>query len=285
MNKEMIQYLGEVVCTRDNQVVFIFGQTAPNEGIGMDLRNRDIVTVHLGAEPRQEDADMESDAMFRKPEGTYPITLGQLTTEETLVLGDCIKAFGVLSRNTITISAKARSGKDRFAGIVQKHTYEQVALTSLGESIYACRECIYGKREKKNRHELLLIGQGLREQDPHIWIKSWLRKAIDAVLDDYTAAFVVTDVRQPNEFQFFTSLGATTVKIFVDTEKRLEMIKSLDGAEALSKAILEDDTEQHSASFVTDHTFRNDYDTAFDAAVHKFLAEYTEQKGLELDYD
>lgn len=167
------------------------------------------------------------------------------------------------NKGVIAISGKARSGKDTLADKIIDSSYN-VTKSALGDPIKEIYRTLYGETVRKDRHKLILIGQGLREKDPHIWIKVWLRKAIDDFSYQEDIRIVVPDVRQPNEFSFFQSLGAQTVLIKANEEKRREIIRKVDGEQALDEKLLNDETELHVDTFNADFVIFNNYDEKYE---------------------
>lgn len=168
-------------------------------------------------------------------------------------------------KNIFTISGKARTGKDTVALILKSllsKTKFDTRIKSLGEPIKEINQIINGTSPHKNRKSLVSIGQGFRERDPNIWIKVWLRRALEEIVyltQDYL--FIVPDVRQPNEFEFFKSLGATTFKVQSPEEDRLKKITELDGQQdAEDESLLNDETESYVEGFITDYILFNNYD-------------------------
>ena len=167
------------------------------------------------------------------------------------------------NKGVIAISGKARSGKDTLADKIIESGYN-VRKAALGDPIKDIYRTLYGEMVWKDRLKLILIGQGLREKDPHIWVKVWLRKAVDCFAYHENVRIVVPDVRQPNEFSFFQSLGAQTVLIKADEEKRREILRKVDGEKALDEKLLNDETELHVDTFDADFIIFNNYDEKYE---------------------
>ncbi|MGG1263879.1 hypothetical protein [Brevibacillus laterosporus] len=197
----------------------------------------------------------------------YPIIVKfeDLTDIQQAILADFIPIRKKLVSRVIVISAKARSGKDYIAELLQRKF--NIVLYALADPIREIDRIISGEVKGKNRKSLIMIGQGLRKVDPNIWIKVWLRRAISEILKGRGTKIVCQDVRQPNEFSFFKSLGAFSVKIEADSETRLEIIRQLDGESALDEELLKDETESYVGGFETDVVVNNDYTNDFNIEV------------------
>lgn len=209
----------------------------------------------------------------------YVSVLGfhELNEVQQTNLGLYIPIYHKLKRNVMTVSAKARAGKDTLAKEILERC-KGVGLVALGDAIKDVRNLLFGVPENKDRPSLIMIGQGLRKEDPNIWIKVWLTRVINLIRKGKLDKVICQDVRQPNEFTFFTSLGALTVKIEADEAKRLEKIRELDGEEMLDEKLLNDETETHVDGFDANVTVFNNYDEQFAKhVVSKVLPELLER--------
>jgi hypothetical protein len=192
-----------------------------------------------------------------------------LTDSQQLVLAEAIPLRQHLAKKALTVSAAARSGKDTLAEMVTSK-FAGVSVIAMADPIRAIDRVISGVVEGKNRESLIMIGQGLRKEDANIWLKVWLRNAIEIVRDDWehkksASKFICQDVRQPNEKTFFQSLGALSIKIVADEEKRVAKIIELDGNADMK--LMKDETESHVGGFTSDIEVNNDYTPMFASEV------------------
>jgi hypothetical protein len=210
---------------------------------------------------------------FKQTAPMLTVGLEELPEDEQDLLSRLIPARLALSKGTVAITAKARSGKDSMAKIIKRFFPSSSIIRALAEPIYEIDRAINGDVEGKNRESLIMIGQGLREKDPNIWIKVWLRRCLNTYFDSRQAKtkFICQDLRQPNEYQFFRNLGATIVSIKADEEKRLQKIAELDGKKDLNDKLLKDETEQNAGTYEVDYTVVNNYDDKFYVDVEKFV--------------
>lgn len=79
--------------------------------------------------------------------------------------------------------------------------------------------------ESKNRELLQDIGQKLREVDEDVWVK-YLIKRVEGNLD---TLYVLSDVRQGNEYDSFVAIGFTPIKVECELEERIKRIEERDG--------------------------------------------------------
>lgn len=258
------------IYTAGGKVVLVFGvATIPiyegssmimDVGVGVDLNTGKVTTIEHATE------------VHRFSE------LGKVELEN---FSHFFSIFNKMSSGVVTISGKARSGKDTLADYLIENSPEDAVYskTALGNPIKAVHKVLYGHTDKKDREGLIMIGQGLRAKEPHIWIITWLRHAIESFAYEESSKLIVTDVRQPNEFSFFKSLGALTVRVDSDETKRREMLTKLDGESALDDTLLNDETESHVSTFDTDIVLYNAYDGLYTASMESVIERLTNDEG------
>lgn len=237
----------------EQNVVLVFGVADRPLYKGSDMNKRDGVGVNLTTGKVDEVSDYSSEvATFRELDETQLTNFGHFYP----IL------MAMLKNSLVAISGKARSGKDTLAGhLVRYCGFKQ---TALGDPIKRIHSVIYGNMTNKDREGLIMIGQGMRDKDPNVWIKAWLRMAIDDFDYSKESRLVISDVRQPNEFTFFKSMGALTVGIDANEEKRKAMLIKSDGENALDEKLLNDETESYVSTFDTDMTIYNEYDKSYE---------------------
>lgn len=251
--------VGKIYRDSDGKTVLVFGVTERLLYKGTDIVKRDGIGVNLSTGKVDEVNELSKEVK----------TFGELDTDQTINFGHLYPILTAMIKDgsLVAISGKARSGKDTLAiKLVGKLHYKQ---TALGDPIKRIHNVIYGNSDKKERAGLIMIGQGLREKDPNVWIKTWLRFAIDDFIYSKEMKLVVSDVRQPNEFTFFKSMGALTVRIDANEEKRREILVRSDGANALDEKLLNDETESH--VFPADLLIFNEYDKTYDEEMERVL--------------
>lgn len=219
-----------------------FTESKKQSGIGINLETGQVDSVNQYAYPVRSFDDL-SETQLETFSHYYPILRAMLKTSTSMV----------------TISGKARSGKDTLADeIVNSRSYKKLPLATPIKQIHSI---IYGQLDIKDRSGLILIGETMCEKDPHTWIKIWLREAIKHFTKGDKKKFVISDVRKPSEFTFFKSMGAFSVRIIADEEERRKIIARKDGKEALKH--LDDKTESYVDSFDTDMVLYNGYDQKY----------------------
>lgn len=120
----------------------------------------------------------------------------------------------------ILINGRAGAGKDSVADyLVDKYNFKKLAFaTGIYEIAYK-----YFNMQEKNRQLLQDIGQKLREINRNIWANYTYAQVND--LDN----FVISDVRQDNEYLIGVSKGFIPVKVNADLDKRIERLTKRDG--------------------------------------------------------
>lgn len=254
----------------NGKAVLIFGVAEAPVYTGADLWSETGIGV-----------DLETGKVSTIESGTEVYRFSDLSKSQLENFSHFFSIYNRMSRGIVTLSGKARSGKDTLADYLVENSPEDkdYSKTALGNPIKEICTVLYGNSAKKNREALIMIGQGLRAKEPHIWILTWLRHAIESFAYEESSKLVVTDVRQPNEFSFFKSLGALTVRIDADEVKRREMLTKVDGESALDDALLNDETESHVSTFDTDIVLFNTYDAFYTVSMESVLERLTNDEG------
>lgn len=111
----------------------------------------------------------------------------------------------------------------KFLAEISRHTELSHNPMLFEDGVYLLEEVHNKKLQGKQRENLQLLGNGMRELDPFVWIKAlWCQ-----IQKDDIEKFVVTDCRFINEFNEFNKC---CVSIFVDCthSNRLERLKERD---------------------------------------------------------
>jgi hypothetical protein len=250
---------GQLLRNSKGEHLLVFSKVEPNE------ERFEFYPSYIGYNLTTERVDE-----FKPISHVLGACLSDLSASEQSVLCRVLPARVALSQGTVAITAKARSGKDHTANII-KSNFPKSIIRALAEPIREVAHSISGEVKGKNREMLIMVGQGLREKDPNIWIKVWLRRNIEAFLVRGKNKFICQDLRQPNEFDFYKNLGATIVGIQTDEDKRLDKIAELDGKANLNATLLKDETERNAGSYDVDYVLVNNYDEQFDTDIKEFI--------------
>lgn len=180
-----------------------------------------------------------------------------------------------------------RSGKDTVQQVLTKAiiyqvtsryskylAYPLVTKLAFGDAVKSYSKELfpdfYEDNNIKQRKLLQDFGQGMRKIDPDIWVKTLDRELnktiatptlfenifIDTELETFLLTFI-TDVRQPNEFDYVKDKGLT-IKVEATDEVRRSRMKSK--GEDTSEELMEHETESHIDGFETDFVIDNNGD-------------------------
>ena len=172
-----------------------------------------------------------------------------------------LQSFGKKLPN-IALFAEMRSGKDT--------VYE--ILEELGFPVYrlAFGDCMKGMFHTANPHippvpkpisAYQIFGQHERKKNPNIFVsctmsKLWFEKQLDKSNEKHRT-YVVTDVRQPNEFTAVKKAGFKVVKVFAAKEVRIA--RMIANGETVSEEILSAPTEKYLEDFEFDYILCNNW--------------------------
>lgn len=183
----------------------------------------------------------------------------------------------------IAICGTLRSGKDTVANMIQdNHDFCKFAFA---EGIWATIELlfpeVYAKRQNEKPRKLLQdLGQGIRKIDPDVWV----RYTFNRIKEVGAERVLVTDLRQPNEFDALKKAGFFIIRVNAEPEIRIERARA--AGDNFNFQDLLHETEKHVQSFRVDfdiynnttlEDLENQVQTAFEEA--KFFAQTHNPKG------
>lgn len=171
----------------------------------------------------------------------------------------------------IALTGKLRAGKSAVASYLSAdHGFEEVAFGNAmkyyADKIFAYSDVPAYKPEvitkygvawsKRNPRRLYQdFGQKLRELDPNIWISH--AEAVVQICEDKksTAGIVISDLRQPNEYEWCKRNGFVIVRVSAPLEERVRRAEI--AGDAFELAQLEHETESYVDSFEVDFEIEN----------------------------
>ncbi|AYP68754.1 deoxynucleoside monophosphate kinase [Bacillus phage vB_BpsS-36] len=161
----------------------------------------------------------------------------------------------------IGLFAKMRSGKDEVYKVISFMGFnvERVAFGDImKERFYELFPLI--PPEPKPISELVAFGQSMRAIDNDVWVRPTMarmkvRTDILAQAGFTPPAFIVTDIRQPNEYEACKRAGMVMVKVHADESVRVERMLAL--GEKVSREVLDSPTELHIDGFKPDYVINN----------------------------
>jgi hypothetical protein len=151
----------------------------------------------------------------------------------------------------IALCGQLRAGKDAAAEyLVRQYRYTRFAF---GDELKRYSHELFGGDPAEKPRELYQwFGQTMRERDPDIWV----RKCFEAIAwDDDLVVPVITDLRQPNEFERCRAEGYVIIRVTAPEEIRLERARQ--AGDAFTTESLAHDTESHIAGFAVDYEVEN----------------------------
>lgn len=162
----------------------------------------------------------------------------------------------------IALTGKIRSGKDSVADILVAKGFERFTFS---DGIWATIQNIWGISEdytNKPRKLLQDVGQKLREVDPYVWIDYTIHnvRATESLLDSIRLAdktnFVITDLRQPNEYEVLREEGFVIIRVSAPESTRKQRARAR--GDDFTEQDLNHETESHIDDFEVDYEIIND---------------------------
>jgi dephospho-CoA kinase len=161
----------------------------------------------------------------------------------------------------IALSGRLRSGKDTAAHHLHiRHGFDKVAF---GDALKKNAHAVFPwvSEFSKPRALYQAYGQLMRQIEPNVWIKH-AERAVKGAIDFRVntgaekVGVVITDLRQPNEYEWCRNNGYTIIRVTAPDEDRLLRAKL--AGDYFNEADLEHETESHIDSFEVGHEVIND---------------------------
>lgn len=153
----------------------------------------------------------------------------------------------------IALTGKFRSGKDEVARyLCDKYGYKRFAF---GDALKRHYHELFGPTTGKDREGYQWFGQTMRERDPNIWVRKCFA-AIDEMRSEwFRTRAVITDLRQPNEYDRCRSEGFVIVRINCPDEIRIGRARA--AGDDFTTEDLHHETEQYVDTFGVDFEIDN----------------------------
>lgn len=151
----------------------------------------------------------------------------------------------------IALAGKMRSGKDAIGEYaVNKYGFVRYAF---GDQVREVCSYLFPEqmKDKKPRQILQRTGQFCRSIDEDIWVN----RCFNEMSCDNFDRIIITDLRQPNEYQRCKKEGFTIIKIEADDNIRLERMNRL--GDIFTIEDLNHETEQYIDTFEYDYVINN----------------------------
>jgi dephospho-CoA kinase len=161
----------------------------------------------------------------------------------------------------IALTGKLRSGKDTVANhLYVRHGFDRIAFgDALKKNAHATFPWV--SEFSKPRALYQVYGQLMRQIDPDVWVKH-AEQAVKGAIDFRVntgaekIGVVISDLRQPNEYEWARNNGFTIVKVIAPDEDRIARAKIV--GDDFNEVDLEHETESHIDGFAVDYEIVND---------------------------
>jgi dephospho-CoA kinase len=161
----------------------------------------------------------------------------------------------------IALTGKIRSGKSTVSNhLCIRHSFNEVAFgDALKKNAHATFPWV--SEFSKPRALYQQFGQLMRQIEPDVWIKHAelaVKGAIDFRVNTGSEKMgvVITDLRQPNEYEWCRNNGYTIIRVTAPDEDRIARAKL--AGDDFTEADLEHETESHIDGFAVDYEIHND---------------------------
>lgn len=171
----------------------------------------------------------------------------------------------------IALTGKMRAGKDTVFRIINETLNEKVyaendldsrdvsiAKFAFGDSLKYYAQAIFPEKfveGKKPRALLQGFGQGLRELNPDVWIQHVDRKIKKHDKHRDLTISIITDLRQPNEYEYCKTNGFYIIKVVAPDEVRMARMTA--SGDAFNPEDVTHDTESYVDGYRADFTINN----------------------------
>ncbi|MCG5252599.1 AAA family ATPase [Brevibacillus agri] len=191
----------------------------------------------------------------------------------------------------IALTGRMRSGKDAVAAhLTQQYGFVRFAF---GDGIRkVCRELFPDQFANNTKPRALLqgVGQAMRAFDPDVWVNATMRniermregdvRIARTYFTKYPRPIVITDLRQPNEYERLRAEGFVIIRVNASDETRIQ--RMIDAGDTFDDGTLTHETEQHVDSFAVDYEIDNNGSLAeLHAKVDVVMAEIMAKEAAE----
>lgn len=149
-----------------------------------------------------------------------------------------------------------RSGKDTIAEYaIEKYGFTRFAF---GDGIREVCGVLFPEQVKngnKPRRLLQGVGQMMRQLDNDVWVNRCF-KEIELISKKHTIMPIITDLRQPNEYERCKNEGYIFIKVQCDEDLRIKRI--LEKNDNFDMKDLQHETEMHIDTYEYDFVINND---------------------------
>lgn len=164
----------------------------------------------------------------------------------------------------IALTGRMRSGKDAVAAhLTQQYGFVRFAF---GDELKRYAHKLFDvPHDSKPRELYQWFGQTMRQRDPEIWVRKLfeiinVRIRSHEILTKYLGVddvcnIVVTDARQPNEYERLRAEGFVIIRVNASDETRIQ--RMIDAGDTFDERDLTHETELYSDGFAVDYEIEN----------------------------
>ncbi|SMO92036.1 AAA family ATPase [Melghirimyces algeriensis] len=154
----------------------------------------------------------------------------------------------------IALTGRMRSGKSTVAAyLCENYRFSEFAFADALKDI---AHIIFGKPSEKDRGLYQFVGQKMREYDPDVWVKKLDHSIKDWLLRDHQRGnIVITDLRQPNEYEYCRNYGYVIIRVNCPDTVRLDRIR--ESGDKFDEDMLNHETEKYVDAFEVDYETDN----------------------------
>lgn len=123
----------------------------------------------------------------------------------------------------LAIVGLARTGKNTVADMIRLHSQEHIMQLAFGDALKTEMFRMFPNlpKDPKPRDEMIKFGQAMRDIQPNIWIEK-LDECYKTYVEYGIQHFIITDVRQYNEYLWCKENGFTMVLVHAPVDVRKE---------------------------------------------------------------
>lgn len=150
----------------------------------------------------------------------------------------------------IALTGKMRSGKDTVAEhLANTYGFDRLAF---GDALKRHAHAVFPwiGEESKPRALYQQFGQFMRQIEPDVWVRHIERRL------PYVRDVVITDLRQPNEYEWARKNGFVIIRVSTTDELRVK--RMIEVGDEFNVHDLTHETELHIDSFAVDYELVND---------------------------
>jgi len=155
----------------------------------------------------------------------------------------------------IGLTGEMRSGKDAVGEyLVREHGFKRFAF---GDGIVKTTRKLFPEQFESVKPRKLLqeFGQFCVSLDESVWVRYLFREMLYQGIDPVVDNVVITDLRQPHEYEHLLESGFTIVR--VNTKPALRKERIISNGESYSDETFYHSTEKHIRTFDVDYELDN----------------------------